>query len=82
MIVVDAQLVPFGNTKLPGTYLCRVHIINDGSGTRTRGNYEVKLFSKGLNPRLLKETEIKDWPRQSKPAWRLIAKAFEILDLE
>ena len=81
MIVVDAQLIPFGDYDLPSTYLCRLHIVNDGTGSRTRGNYNLTLFSKGVSPRVIKRGRIEDWPRNSRPAWRLIAKAFETLDL-
>lgn len=82
MIILEAQLIPFGNVNAPRTRLCRVEISNDGSGTRTRGNYEAKLFSKGKSPRLLKVVRVENWPRKSKPAWQLIAKVFELLSVE
>lgn len=82
MIVVEAQLIPHNNKSAPRTNLCRVEIANDGSGTRTFGNYEVRLYSKGDSPRLLKTVRIVNWPRQRKPAWRLISEAFRLLDVE
>lgn len=62
MIVVDAQLIPFGDHNLPSTYLCRLHIVNDGTGSRTRGNYDLTLYSKGVPHESLNEAELKIGP--------------------
>ena len=82
MIVVEANLVPFGDKNLPSKYLCRLEIINDCTGTTTHGNYHLRLYSAGVAPRIIKRGEIKNWPRKSQPAWRLIAKAFETLEIQ
>jgi len=81
MIVVEAKLIPFGDFTAPSTTLCRLEIINDGTGTSTHGNYRLRLYSKGVSPRLLKKGRIDNWPRKSKAAWRLIAEAFKIMEL-
>lgn len=81
MIIVEARLIPHGDDLAPTTSLCKLHIINDGSGTKTRGNYDVMLYSKGDNPRIIRRGRIENWDRNGVPAWQLIAKAFQILDI-
>jgi hypothetical protein len=82
MIVVQAALVPHGNPDSKVDRLCTVHIVNDGTGTRSRRNYDVKLYSRGLSPRLIKSARIEGYPSQSKAAWHLIAEAFRVLEEE
>jgi hypothetical protein len=50
--------------------LVEIHIINDGTGTAARGNYRWQIF--GKRNRLLKEGELKNWPRNSKTAAALL----------
>jgi hypothetical protein len=59
--------------------LGRLEIGNDGTGTATRGNYEVRLYSSGDRPRLIRTARVENFPRQAVPAWRLIQKAMEAL---
>lgn len=80
MIVVEAKLVSAIDPSRDET-LCRMEIANIG-GTHARGDYQVRLYSRGEKPRLIREANIYNWPRQAKPAWRLIQAAFEILDPE
>lgn len=76
MIVVDVQL----HSAITGDQesLCRVEITNDGTGTSSRGNYKIKLYSRGTG-RLIRQASITGWPRNQKPAWRLIQAAMVAL---
>lgn len=56
--------------------LCELRINNDGTGTGSRANYDVKLYSRGVNGRLIRTARVEGWPRNSKPAWRLIQAAW------
>lgn len=78
MIIVEAKLISAIDAS--SETLCRMEIANLGTGTTARGNYKVKLYSRGKKPRLIKETTIYNWPRQAKPAWRLIQEAFKVMD--
>lgn len=81
MIVVTSVLIPGGNVNVKQTILCNMTIVNDGTGSIKKGNYEVCLYSKGKKPRLIRKTRIENWNRISKPAWRLIAEAFKKLEI-
>lgn len=77
MIVVTVELWPYGyesNKELLGI----AHIINDGSGTLTKGNYRVILGKKGQpNPQTkpYRLGKIMDYPRKSLNFWNLIQRA-------
>jgi len=73
MIVVKVEL----HSAITGevTTLCQATICNDGKGTYTRGNYNVRLF--GKNGREMSHGFISAWPRKSKHVWHLILKALE-----
>lgn len=58
--------------------LCRVEIANDGTGSHTRGNYNVRLYARN-NGRLIRTARVENWPRNDRPAWRLLAAAMEAL---
>jgi hypothetical protein len=76
MIVVEAELRSAISSDRDCN-LCRVHIIN-GTGTLTRGNYDVVLF--GRKPgRVIRTARVENWPRAAEPAWRLIQAAMESL---
>jgi hypothetical protein len=60
--------------------LCRVEIVNDGTGTTQRGNYDVRLYARGRNGRLIRRARIENYARNAQPAWRLIAAAFEAIE--
>lgn len=81
MIVVEANLVSAISADRDAT-LCRVEIANDGTAVGARGNYDVRLYSRGDKPRLIRTGRVENWPRNAKPAWRLIAAAFEALESE
>lgn len=77
MIVVTADLKSAISPSRDEN-LCRVEIGNDGTGTDSRGNYTVRLYARG-NGRLIRTARIENWPRNDRPAWRLIAAAMEAL---
>lgn len=77
MIVVEANLVSAISADRDAN-LCRVVIINDGTGTGSRGNYTVGLYARN-NGRLIRQARVENWPRNAKPAWRLIQAAFEAM---
>jgi hypothetical protein len=78
MIVVEAKLISAISPSRDAT-LCRVEIANDGTGTDTRRNYKVKLFSRGDQSRLIREVQLQGWPAKARPAWRLVEAAFAAL---
>jgi hypothetical protein len=77
MIVVEANL--FSARTGSEELLCQVVIANKTKVNGPLGDYSVKLYSRGDNPRLIRTAEVKNWPRKAKPAWRLIQAAFEAL---
>lgn len=58
--------------------LCRVEVANDGTGTRSRGNYDVRPYARN-NGRLIRVARVESWPRNALPAWRLLAAAMAAL---
>jgi hypothetical protein len=63
--------------------LCSVTTANI-TGAGPRADYEVKLYARhrhGGTGRLIREAEIKNWPRNARPAWRLVAEAFKALSV-
>lgn len=77
MIVVEANLVSAISADRDDS-LCRVEIVNDGTGTGSRGSYDVRLYARG-GGRLIRTARVENWPRNAKPAWRLIQAAMEAL---
>ncbi len=65
-IVLDSWGLGFKKTELG-----MLDIINDGTGTATRGNYDVHV--RGKTGRLLRAARVENWPRKSKPVFALIA---------
>lgn len=77
MIVVDTHLHS-AISPTRDANLCRVEIVNDGSGTASRGNYNVLLYARN-NGRLIRTARVENWPRNARPAWRLLQAAMEAL---
>lgn len=78
MIRVEMVLNPFsgGANKL----LCVVEIVNDGTvQTPRRGNYTVRL--KDQRGRLIRQAHVENYPRLAYPAWRLLVRAMNALEL-
>jgi len=77
MIVVAAKLFS-SRGRHEDENLGKLTITNDGTGTRTRGNYDIVLYSRGgKSSRKVREARIEDWPRNSKTAWDLVTAAVE-----
>lgn len=75
MIVVKIEL----HSAITGevSELGRLHIVNDGTGTPTRGNYYVDKI--GKRRRLLKTARVENHPRKSHTVFRLLRRALEAL---
>lgn len=58
--------------------LCRIEIANDGTGTASRANYDVRLYARN-DGRLVRTARVENWPRNAKPAWRLLQAGMEAL---
>lgn len=72
MLKVTVELVPFG-VKGKTKKLVEAHIINDGTGTASMGNYKVKLFDKRGRP--WREGKVEKHRRKDLHVWYLIYKA-------
>jgi hypothetical protein len=59
--------------------LCSLKITNDGTGTPSRGNYNVRLYARSSG-RLIRTARVEDYARSSLPAWRLLAAAMAALE--
>ena len=55
--------------------IAEVIITNDGTGTITRGNYNVKAI--GKNGHIIRKARIENWPRKSKPPLALLSAALQ-----
>jgi len=81
MLEIQVKLVPHGRRDQEKS-VGRVFIINDGTGTKTRGNYRVAFGTilPDKRVRVWKQGEIKNHPRKAKSVWKLIKKAFDLLE--
>lgn len=75
MIRITVELVPRGI----GTpqRIAKAEIINDGTGTLTRGNYRIRLWRKRLVP--WREFRVKNFARRQLSVWHLLADALQSL---
>jgi len=73
MIKVTVELVPFGDNDKKKE-LGSLKIINDGTGTLERGNYNITFTEKDMDDI---QHEITNWPRSELKAWDLV---YRILD--
>ena len=78
MIVVKVELWPGGHEDRKRE-LGRMHLTNQGTGTRERGNYAVKLMRRGTVDVVQRTTDIENYPRQSYPVWELVRRALQKL---
>ena len=77
MIVVEMQLCSAISSSRD-RQLCKVKIVNDGTSTKaSRGNYDVTLY--GCDGRRIRTARVENYPRNAKPAWRLLQAAMEAL---
>lgn len=74
MLRVTIELVPWG-LESQKRVLATAEIINDGSGTRTRGNYVFRLFDRA--GRLWKSGRVEGFPRQRLLAFDLLFRALK-----
>lgn len=75
MIVVKIELHSACTRKV--TELGRVEIINDGTGSELRGNYDVHRI--GQHSRWLGVGRVENHPRKSRTIFNLLRKALEAL---
>ena len=68
MIEVTVTLYPQGRRDQPRE-LGRAQISNDGSGTKSRGNYNAYFTHEGKR---WKESQVQGFHRQSRNAWYLL----------
>ena len=76
MIVVSMKLDAFGLGR-KFRHLAAIKIINEGTGTSSRGNYRVLVF--GQNGRLMREGQVKNWPRNQKHPVDLLAECLKAI---
>jgi hypothetical protein len=74
MIRVTVELIPWGVGEPKQIGL--MHIANDGSGSRDRGNYTASVFRKGWG-KVLRRGEVKDYPRLNYNVWRLVMRCLK-----
>jgi hypothetical protein len=74
VIVIPIELHPFGFAHNKRD-LGRIVIVNDGTGSATRGNYSVRVEGKG--GRVIRDGLVLNWPRKSKPVFELVIAALE-----
>lgn len=83
MIVVKVELHSAVTRRV--SEIARMHIINDGGGTRARGNYEVMTcrgrsaasLSQGVPQR---KGFVRNYPRLAIHVWNLVAAALSSMD--
>lgn len=73
MIVVKVELHSAITGKV--TEIGRALIVNDGTGTKDRGNYTINIMRKGSKNIVQKQSVVKNYPRLSYPVWELIRRA-------
>jgi hypothetical protein len=76
MIVVKIELWPKGFESRKRE-LGRMLIDNIG-GTIKRGDYRVRVLRKGSKDKVLREGEVKDYPRLSYNIWRLVCRSLKV----
>ena len=71
MIVVTVELWPGGDAERKKT-LGTAHIINDGTGTVQRGNYDVRLFTWHTPPKVWKRGRVVGFDRLGRGPFDLL----------
>ena len=74
MIRITVELVSARTGET--TRIASATIANEGTGTRTRGNYNADFLLK--RRRVWRTSRIVDYPRQSKNVWYLIYRALKV----
>ena len=73
MIKIKIELIPFGFLKPKTLGTCT--IINDGTGTLVRGNYEVSFT--GAANQAWKKCKVEDFPRTKLLVWDILYRALK-----
>lgn len=73
MIRITIELVPHGDESR-ARVLARGEIINEGTGTRERGNYYFWLSQSGRVTTKSRWGNVRDFPRLRKNVWHLLAR--------
>jgi hypothetical protein len=71
VIKITVELFPFG-LESSGKILSIMKIWNDGTGTKTKGNYRYRMSKTGRYELLWKEGEVKNFPRKRLNVWYLL----------
>jgi hypothetical protein len=71
MLRVTIELWPFGEERWK-KHLGTAIVANDGTGTETKGNYDVRLLKWGDSGKVWKEGRVKGFPRLSRGPWDLL----------
>lgn len=77
MIVVKIELHSARTGKV--TELGRLHIANDGTGTKSRGNYNVTKIGKRRRKLPPVTARVENFPRLSYSVFRLLRRALEAI---
>jgi len=72
MIRITVELVPFGVEEQART-LCTAKIANDGTGSKTRGNYRYRFEQVGRNA-AWRKGRVTGFRRKREHVWRLVLK--------
>jgi hypothetical protein len=72
MIVITVELWPRGDSAKKKR-IAKMVIINDGSGTETKGNYSCQIHTQ----RTSKHGRIENFPRKRQNVWILIGKCLK-----
>lgn len=74
MIIIKVELHSARTGKV--TEIASAKIVNDGTGTKTRGNYKAWFW--GAKKRQMRsEVEVTNWPRNAKHVWTLVAECLK-----
>lgn len=72
MLVIKIEL----HSAITGTVteIGRMHIINNGRGSHTRGEYDVEIMRRGTR-KVQRRAMVRDYPRLSYTVWELVRRA-------
>lgn len=73
MIRITIELCSARTGKV--TELGRIHLTNQGTGTRTHGNYHVEVFGKPPRQTPIRQAHVHNHPRLARPVFDLLLKA-------
>lgn len=73
MLRVTVELVPFG-VESKKHEIAKMEIINDGTGTNTKGNYDVRVFVRN-SKHVMRKGKVSEHSRLAESVWTLVDKA-------